>query len=263
MNIIFDSNAFSNFIDNTKYNEKFELFLQKTKENKLLHIGTIEFCKELFLLYFKNKDQYFKILETYWATIKHQFLFPFNELIQMEIESKDKLSFADKIIDVEMEKNLKELMYNPKKEKILELDIIQKKVKYEKVMNQALSNLLNELKKRRHTGKDVRQGFKVWYSSISDLIQDWFESSFNIKNVPYSNLPHTKAYLDYFLCRHFEVINLSIKHKKNDYFDRSFYAVSADTGLLVSNDGNFLKTCEKINEPNVNVKNLEFFISIL
>ena len=139
------------------------------------------------------------------------------------------------------------------------MGVFQEKNKYANQMNSTLSGLQNELKSKDHSQKDIRQGFKEWFDNIQSMLQSWFIHAFDITDIYYNVLPHTEAFLKYFLARHFEVINLSISHKRNDLYDRAMFIEATETNVLVTDDNPFLNTCNLIPGKRYDVMNLENF----
>ena len=61
----------------------------------------------------------------------------------------------------------------------------------------------------------------------------------------------------YVLARHYEVIALSISHKRNDLYDRGYFTEAAEANVLVTDDGPFLQTCNLIHDKKYRVVDLE------
>lgn len=260
LRIILDNSAFVHLIDLPQYEHIRLAFFERIKAGSLHHIGTFEFLEELFLVNQKHPKIYLGLLDRYWTSVEGSFIFPWNRLVQHEIEKKRPLSQAEKYLSPEELIDLKRIAFLPTDNLELAEQINQKKQNFATGMNQALQGLMSQLSSNGHSLKEIRVGFKNWYRSIHSLIQEWIERVFHITGVPYYDLPHTKAFIEFFLCRHYEVIALNIEHKANDLYDRGYYVDAAETGFLLTDDRRLSSTCALIPEKIITVQILDEFL---
>lgn len=261
MKVILDNNAFIHLAEDPELKTLRDAFLSRIGDESIMHVGTFEFIEELFLLHQHRPQTYFQVLKEYWKSVQGRFLFPWNTLIQLEIENRRSLATQEKYLERSDTTKLQRLVFSPDSNAELSQQILLRKDNFERQMNEALREMIEELRSRGHSPKEIRLGFKAWYESIESFLQSWLESAFSIQGVSYTDLPHTSAFLKFVMCRQHEVIASSTCHKGNDLYDRGYYVSAAETGLLVTDDKGLLSTCSFIGSDNIEAMTLLAFLS--
>ena len=257
MKIFFDNNSFDYLVNIQDHKSLLKNIIELLNKGEIQLISSLTFISELFCLSKKDLYKYFKLLNFFQLLVRGNILLPWNILIQNEIKQKRSLLLEEKFLNTDDLIELIGILHDPLNNEGIILGVFQEKDKYVNQMNSTLSGLLKELKSQGNSPKDIRQGFKEWFDNIQSMLQSWFIHAFDITDIYYNVLPHTEAFLKYFLARHFEVINLSISHKRNDLYDRAMFIEATEADVLVTDDSAFLQTCKLIHDKKFLVVNLK------
>ncbi len=261
MKVILDNNAFIHLVENPQLESLRDTFFSRIEDHSITHVGTFEFIEELFLLYQHNPKKYLQLLNEYWRSVHGRVLLPWNTLIQLEVENRRCLAAKEKYLGPQDIIDLESIVFSPEDNVELPKQIIRTKENFKEQMNNAINEMLDELTSRGHSPKEIRKKFHSWYKSIDAFLQSWIESAFSIREVKYSELPHTKALFEFVMCRHYQVIAMNISHRGNDLYDRGYYVSAAETGLLVTDDKALRSTCLLIDNNKIRVTAVRGFLA--
>ncbi|MGD0267397.1 MAG: hypothetical protein ABSD47_21005 [Candidatus Methylomirabilota bacterium] len=263
MHILFDNNAFANLTQEPQR----VIHLQKLKEvvdaRKVVVVGCCSMLQELAGLAKANAELYLRTLSEYEQLIQGRLLQRSDTLLIAEGQQLKPLDLQASLLDEQSVQNLLSNLKDPSNAESLFTEAKGLKQDYSPTMETAHQTVLEELYRVTHSSTSIATLYKDWFENYDAEVHGWFVAIFKLQtDFPVQQLPHVSAFLGYALTRIYERQALNKKDKDNDLFDRAYFTDAAVVDVLVTNDGPFIRTAQRVPHRTFDIVDLDEFAQL-